>query len=82
MAGPQRHLRIGAEDREILGLHHYGGPSARLGHRHTFVSHAFFAGLRPLTVSKNSVDAENGNSLGGVSSLNMKSGRNTLRGST
>ena len=26
-----------------------------LGHRHTFVSHAFFDGLRPLTVSKKSV---------------------------
>jgi hypothetical protein len=34
-----------------------------------------------ITVSKNSVDAENGNSLGGIISLNMKSGTNNLRGS-
>jgi hypothetical protein len=33
-----------------------------------------------VTVSKNSVDAENGNSLGGIISLNMKSGTNTPRG--
>ena len=34
-----------------------------------------------MTVSKNSVDAENGNSLGGVISLNMKSGTNSYKGS-
>jgi hypothetical protein len=37
--------------------------------------------VEEITVSKNSVDAENGNSLGGVISLNMKSGTNTPRGS-
>ena len=37
--------------------------------------------VEEITVSKNSVDAENGNSLGGIISLNMKSGTNTLRGS-
>ena len=37
--------------------------------------------VEEITVSKNSVDAENGNSLGGLISLNMKSGTNTLRGS-
>ncbi|HSK08112.1 MAG TPA: carboxypeptidase-like regulatory domain-containing protein, partial [Vicinamibacterales bacterium] len=34
-----------------------------------------------VTVSKNSVDAENGNSLGGIISLNMKAGTNDFRGS-
>ena len=34
-----------------------------------------------VTVSKNSVDAENGHSLGGIISLNMKSGTNQLHGS-
>ena len=34
--------------------------------------------VEEITVSKNSVDAENGNSLGGIISLNMKSGTNTL----
>jgi len=34
-----------------------------------------------ITVSKNSVDAENGHSLGGVISLNMKAGTNTGHGS-
>jgi hypothetical protein len=37
--------------------------------------------VEEVTVSKNSVDAENGNSLGGIISLNMKAGTNTLRGS-
>ena len=37
--------------------------------------------VEEITISKNSVDAENGNSLGGIISLNMKSGTNTLRGS-
>ncbi len=37
--------------------------------------------VEEVTISKNSVDAENGNSLGGIISLNMKSGTNTLRGS-
>ncbi len=37
--------------------------------------------VEEMTVSKNSVDAENGNSLGGVISLNMKSGTNLFRGS-
>ncbi len=37
--------------------------------------------VEEITVSKNSVDAENGNSLGGVISLNMKSGTNQFRGS-
>jgi hypothetical protein len=37
--------------------------------------------VEEITVSKNSVDAENGNSLGGLISLNMKSGTNTLHGS-
>ena len=32
-------------------------------------------------ISKNSVDAENGNSLGGIISLNMKSGTNSYHGS-
>ena len=32
-------------------------------------------------ISKNSVDAENGHSLGGVISLNMKAGTNTRHGS-
>ena len=35
-----------------------------------------------ITVSKNSVDAENGHSLGGVISLNMKAGTNTGHGSS
>jgi hypothetical protein len=37
--------------------------------------------VEEVTVSKNSVDAENGHSLGGVISLNMKSGTNQFRGS-
>ena len=37
--------------------------------------------VEEITVSKSSVDAENGNSLGGLISLNMKSGTNSLRGS-
>lgn len=37
--------------------------------------------VEEVTVSKNSVDAENGNSLGGIISLNMKSGTNSLKGS-
>ena len=37
--------------------------------------------VEEVTVSKNSVDAENGHSLGGVISLNMKSGTNELHGS-
>jgi hypothetical protein len=37
--------------------------------------------VEEVTVSKNSVDAENGNSLGGIISLSMKSGTNQLRGS-
>ncbi len=37
--------------------------------------------VEEVTVSKNSVDAENGNSLGGIISLNMKAGTNQLRGS-
>ncbi|HSL23664.1 MAG TPA: TonB-dependent receptor [Vicinamibacterales bacterium] len=37
--------------------------------------------VEEITISKNSVDAENGNSLGGVISLNMKSGTNNFHGS-
>jgi hypothetical protein len=37
--------------------------------------------VEEVTISKNSVDAENGNSLGGIISLNMKSGTNQFRGS-
>lgn len=37
--------------------------------------------VEEVTVSKNSVDAENGHSLGGIISLNMKSGTNAFRGS-
>jgi len=37
--------------------------------------------VEEITVSKNSVDAENGHSLGGIISLNMKSGTNQYRGS-
>lgn len=37
--------------------------------------------VEEITVSKNSVDAENGHSLGGIISLNMKSGTNQFRGS-
>ncbi|HEY3384642.1 MAG TPA: TonB-dependent receptor [Vicinamibacterales bacterium] len=37
--------------------------------------------VEEMTVSKNSVDAENGNSLGGVITLNMKSGTNMFKGS-
>jgi hypothetical protein len=37
--------------------------------------------VEEITISKNSVDAENGNSLGGIISLNMKSGTNAFRGS-
>jgi hypothetical protein len=37
--------------------------------------------VEEITVSKNSVDAENGHSLGGIISLNMKSGTNELHGS-
>jgi hypothetical protein len=36
--------------------------------------------VEEITVSKNSVDAENGHSLGGIISLNMKSGTNQYRG--
>lgn len=38
--------------------------------------------VEEVTVSKNSVDAENGHSLGGIISLNMKSGTNTFKGSS
>ncbi len=37
--------------------------------------------VEEITVTKNSVDAENGHSLGGIISLNMKSGTNVMRGS-
>lgn len=37
--------------------------------------------VEEITISKNSVDAENGNSLGGIISLNMKSGTNVFSGS-
>ena len=37
--------------------------------------------VEEITISKNSVDAENGHSLGGFISLNMKSGTNEPRGS-
>jgi len=37
--------------------------------------------VEEVTVSKNSVDAENGHSLGGIISLNMKSGTNLYKGS-
>jgi len=37
--------------------------------------------VEEVTIAKTSVDAENGYSLGGVISLNMKSGTNTTRGS-
>jgi len=37
--------------------------------------------VEEITVSKTSVDAENGHSLGGIISLNMKSGTNSVRGS-
>jgi hypothetical protein len=37
--------------------------------------------VEEITISKNTVDAENGNSLGGVISLNMKAGTNAFRGS-
>ncbi len=37
--------------------------------------------VEEITVSKNSVDAENGHSLGGIISLNMKSGTNARHGS-
>ena len=37
--------------------------------------------VEEMTVSKNSVDAENGNSLGGIITVNMKSGTNQFRGS-
>jgi hypothetical protein len=37
--------------------------------------------VEEVTVSKNSVDAENGHSLGGIISLNMKAGTNAPRGS-
>jgi hypothetical protein len=36
--------------------------------------------VEEITVSKTSADAENGNSLGGIISLNMKSGTNSFRG--
>jgi hypothetical protein len=36
--------------------------------------------VEQITVSKTSADAENGNSLGGIISLNMKSGTNSFRG--
>jgi hypothetical protein len=38
--------------------------------------------VEEITVSKNSVDAENGHSLGGIISLNMKSGTNNVHGSS
>ena len=37
--------------------------------------------VEEITITKNSVDAENGHSLGGIISLNMKSGTNQWRGS-
>ena len=37
--------------------------------------------VEEITISKNSVDAENGNSLGGIISLNMKAGTNNYHGS-
>ena len=37
--------------------------------------------VEEITISKNSVDAENGHSLGGIISLNMKSGTNQYKGS-
>ena len=37
--------------------------------------------VEEITISKNSVDAENGHSLGGIISLNMKSGTNARHGS-
>jgi hypothetical protein len=37
--------------------------------------------VEEITVSKTSADAENGHSLGGIISLNMKSGTNSFRGS-
>ena len=37
--------------------------------------------VEEITISKNSVDAENGHSLGGVISLNMKAGTNSFQGS-
>jgi hypothetical protein len=37
--------------------------------------------VEEITVSKTSADAENGNSLGGIISLNMKSGTNNIKGS-
>jgi hypothetical protein len=37
--------------------------------------------VEEITISKNSVDAENGHSLGGIISLNMKSGTNDFHGS-
>ena len=37
--------------------------------------------MEEITISKNSVDAENGNSLGGIISLNMKAGTNNYHGS-
>ncbi|HEV8395752.1 MAG TPA: TonB-dependent receptor, partial [Vicinamibacterales bacterium] len=37
--------------------------------------------VEEITISKNSVDAENGHSLGGVISLNMKAGTNSFKGS-
>src|SRR5262245_1760962 len=37
--------------------------------------------VEEITISKTSVDAENGHSLGGIISLNMKSGTNELHGS-
>jgi hypothetical protein len=36
--------------------------------------------VEEITISKTSADAENGNSLGGIISLNMKSGTNSYRG--
>jgi len=37
--------------------------------------------VEEITISKNSVDAENGHSLGGIISLNMKAGSNSFKGS-
>src|SRR5262245_25756953 len=55
MTGPQRHLRVRTEYRKVLGRDLDGRRWGSVGHRYTFVSHAFFEGLRPLTVSKKSV---------------------------
>ena len=51
---PQGHPRIGTIDGQVVRLDLDRVALADLAHRHTFVSHDFFAALRPLTVSKNS----------------------------